>query len=367
MFGRIIKIIKDSFRPNKLNQLIFFITSICDSRCRHCFYWKNLNQVNDLSLEEIKKISSSLPPFFDLLLSGGEPFLRKDLVEIIKIFRKNNKIKTVNIPTNSLRGEEIIRDIARISEIDPELRVYINISLDGPVKIHDYIRGVSGNFEKAIDLLKSVYKISEEKDNIFINLITVVNFYNYKYLENLMDYINKLKLPKVLHNFEILRGAPKESEFIKEIPLKDYDNIYKKILDYQTKRFKDFYGGGLKGWFQSKLNRAHLKCFYKIQKNRYFNIKKWPMDCVAGRNIFVIDYNGDVRACELRGKIINIREENYNLSSQNKIFKKERKNIKKQRCDCTHICFLYQSMHYSPRLMSLYILPDFIKSLFTKI
>ncbi len=189
MLSKIKKLIRDTFLPNKLNQVIFFVTSLCNSRCRHCFYWKSLGQSGDLSLGEIKKISSVLPHFNDLLLSGGEPFLREGLADIVKIFRKQNHIKTINIPTNGLLKEKILRDVLKISEDNPRLDIYINFSLDGPVEIHDYIRQVPGNFEKTIDTLQCLYKIIEKKPNIFIAITTVVSPDNFGRLEELIDYI----------------------------------------------------------------------------------------------------------------------------------------------------------------------------------
>jgi len=57
------------------NQLILFVTSLCNFKCETCFYWEKLNDTkNDLSLEEIKEISSHFKDLKLLLLSGGEPF-----------------------------------------------------------------------------------------------------------------------------------------------------------------------------------------------------------------------------------------------------------------------------------------------------
>src|SRR5512135_1713176 len=79
-----------TFERNELQSIIFFVTSACNLRCSHCFYWQNLNRQEDLRLEEIEKISLNLPSFSRLLISGGEPFLRKELPDIIRLFYKNN-------------------------------------------------------------------------------------------------------------------------------------------------------------------------------------------------------------------------------------------------------------------------------------
>ena len=95
-------------RQHKFDFLIFFVTGQCNARCHHCFYWNNLGADHvGLSLEKIEKTARSMPPFRTLLLSGGEPTLRKDLPQLIDIFRRHNGIETVDIPTNGLLPDRI--------------------------------------------------------------------------------------------------------------------------------------------------------------------------------------------------------------------------------------------------------------------
>ena len=68
--------------------MIFFVTSVCNAKCRTCFYWEELNQRGDLTLDEIRKLAFSMPPFTDLWLSGGEPMLRRELTDIIHLFHE---------------------------------------------------------------------------------------------------------------------------------------------------------------------------------------------------------------------------------------------------------------------------------------
>ncbi len=56
--------------------LILFINSIYNMKCEHCFYWQELNQRDDLTFDELSRLSNELGPIEILNLSGGEPFLR---------------------------------------------------------------------------------------------------------------------------------------------------------------------------------------------------------------------------------------------------------------------------------------------------
>src|SRR5678815_612701 len=80
--------------------LILFINSICNMKCEHCFYWQQLNQPNDLSLDELVKLSEELGPIENLNLSGGEPFLRKEFATICRQFIQRNGVKEIYVPTN---------------------------------------------------------------------------------------------------------------------------------------------------------------------------------------------------------------------------------------------------------------------------
>src|SRR5215472_5055515 len=138
------------FRPLRLESMFLFVTSTCNSLCRTCFYWDELNSNRDLSFPQIEKISSTAPPFHKLWISGGEPFLRKELAEIIEMFYRNNAVRHVNLPTNGLLPEKIESVIDHLLISCPELTIDLNFSLDGLANTHDSIRGVPNNFQKTL-------------------------------------------------------------------------------------------------------------------------------------------------------------------------------------------------------------------------
>ena len=74
-----------------LPELIFSVTNSCNHACKMCYYHQTLAEtMREMSLDEIDRVSRSLGPIDRLWLSGGEPLLRKDLVEICRIFHRNN-------------------------------------------------------------------------------------------------------------------------------------------------------------------------------------------------------------------------------------------------------------------------------------
>ena len=132
--------------------LIFFVTSRCNLRCSHCFYWQELNTASDkeLSIDEIRKIARSFKHPVSLSLTGGEPFLRKDLKEIIEAFHEGCGTKEVGIATNGTLTENTVETIRSILEAGNLSNLSVQVSLDGLEQTHDAIRGVKGSFQKAM-------------------------------------------------------------------------------------------------------------------------------------------------------------------------------------------------------------------------
>jgi molybdenum cofactor biosynthesis enzyme MoaA len=68
--------VRDRVRSREFQSLFLFVTSRCNSLCRTCFYFDRLNSRDDLSFDQIRRISETAPPFRKLWLSGGEPRVR---------------------------------------------------------------------------------------------------------------------------------------------------------------------------------------------------------------------------------------------------------------------------------------------------
>lgn len=138
--------------PYKLN---FIVTKECHSKCGYCNIWKEKPQ-NELSLEEIIQFVQKNPYFSWVNFTGGEPSDRKDLVEVITAFQKySDNLLMVHFPTNSLNGETVLKNVDAVIKLNLPYFV-VTISLDGPAAVHDRLRGIPGNFNKAISLLKNL-------------------------------------------------------------------------------------------------------------------------------------------------------------------------------------------------------------------
>ena len=135
-----------------VREAILAITGRCNARCSMCAIWR------DTPGQEVEpSYYFHLPPTLTQVnLTGGEPFLRKDLAEILLVItHRCRKVRPV-ISTNGLLTERIIRTVPALLDINP--RTALRVSIDGIDSVHDTIRGVEGAFEKAMTTLRELKK-----------------------------------------------------------------------------------------------------------------------------------------------------------------------------------------------------------------
>ncbi len=150
-------------RPYKLN---FSITYMCQSRCSHCAIWK-IHPHGELTLDEINDFARQNSYFKWIELTGGEPFLRSDIVEIARAFRDRCRgLYLLTMPTNSLCSYDMeIRKIEEIAQLGIP-NVVITVSLDGYRELEDRIRGVPGNYDNAIRMFKGIKELGTRYRNL---------------------------------------------------------------------------------------------------------------------------------------------------------------------------------------------------------
>lgn len=326
-------------RKNNLRYLILTITNQCNHSCRMCYYHSSINKITkELSIDEFKKISCLLPNIKHLMISGGEPFLRKDLPQICEIFYKNNNTDSIFIPTNGSMSEQIVLSISKILEIMPRVELSIMLSLEGREKPHDLIHNHPGAFKLALKTIAELNKLRLgllfKKKFFRLSLNTVVTNQNIKEIIPLMYFVKKNVLVD-LHTFSPMRGERTDFDY-KAPNGKAFSRLFHKAKPY----FKFYLLKrclGLKKTLLKQLNRR-----YHLWVD-ILNGKRMPFRCQAGNLIGVIEPDGGVRLCELTGVIGNIRKAGYDF---NKIwFSKEADQVRRKinNCSCTHACFINAS------------------------
>jgi len=183
-------------RPYKLN---FAVTYRCQSRCILCNIWKT-NPGNELTLEEISMFARKNGFFKWIELTGGEPFLRDDLVEIVKAFRDSCKgLYLVTLPTNSLCSlERIGRMVSGMLDLRIP-RLVITVSLDGYRELHDRLRGIPSNFDKAIGVFKLLRELRKTHRNLDAVFGYTMSRYNEGAFERTFQEVREA-IPDITYN-----------------------------------------------------------------------------------------------------------------------------------------------------------------------
>lgn len=144
-------------KKSKIKEVILAITYQCNSRCRMCNIWK-IADPKSLSLESIERIPGNLR---DINLTGGEPFLSRDIVTIVKMLTAKSPRASFIISSNGFATEIILTKMKEILKINP--RVGVAISIDGIGKKHDDVRGIPGGFQKSIATVKALQELGVRK------------------------------------------------------------------------------------------------------------------------------------------------------------------------------------------------------------
>jgi len=336
----------------QLRTLIFFVTSRCNAKCRTCFYWQELNRPGDLTFDEIATLTRTMPRFRELWLSGGEPMMRPRLADIIQLFYQRNEIRTLNLPSNGLFRDRLVRLMDFITASLPKLKVNLNLALDGFAETHDRIRGVPGNFDQAIRTIEALYPVRDRNPNIRIHVNSVITAENIDELEPLGRWlIEHARLNG--QYFQVVRGDPLDPA-LKSVGPERLAEFYRRLEPlhrHYGRYLSQRHGGGPKGRLAEFYYNRTLSFYYEVQHANLEQSTRWPMPCTAGQSILVVDYNGDVRACELRQKIANLREVgcDFRRVLHSEALSRETAGIVRDQCWCTHVCFIHDSAKSSRR------------------
>ncbi|MFH1591803.1 MAG: radical SAM protein [Candidatus Woesearchaeota archaeon] len=331
--------------------IIFYVTSICNSKCKMCFNWKYNNNVTkeELTLEEIDNFSKKLKHLQYVTLGGGEPTLRKDLPEICEIFYKNNNAQVFSIPTNGLLPKQTYDHTLNILNKCPGVNIRISLSIDGIGEDHDNIRGVPGNFEKIKETYKLLDEIRKKYKNFEILANTTFSAYNQDKIKKIVKQLNS-DFVFDMQSVTLVRGNSREL-IAKKIDFSKYQELIKFLEEeYLEKTISN------RKFNQRMLNLLPFFTRREIIKTSLADKRTYT--CYAGKNFVVIDSFGNVYACEmLPNKLGNLRKEGYDLKSilEKEETKKLLESIKDKKCNCTWECAIQNSLVFNHRNYHKYI------------
>jgi MoaA/NifB/PqqE/SkfB family radical SAM enzyme len=131
-----------STRPFKVT---WMVTDRCDCRCEGCFIWKRAKRPEPTP-GEIGRVLREAPSLRWVNLTGGEPFLRDDMVAVAAAVREAlPHLAVVDFPTTGQRTDVIVDGVRRMAGLGIP-KIYVTCSVEGPPPVHDALRGRPGAF-----------------------------------------------------------------------------------------------------------------------------------------------------------------------------------------------------------------------------
>jgi len=319
-------------------QVLVGVTYLCNSRCNICGIWKIYQKSKDkleeeMTLEEFETFLKENAYLEDITVTGGEPYLRKDIYDFFMLLSDHGY--NIGTATNALATERI-KSVAKglLENMNGKNLYEFQISIDGLEDQHDRIRGVKGNFQKAISLLQWAMEEKKEFSNLVPSVSHTITGSNCGQLLRFIEFFVGLGLSPSKIWF---RPAQLSSSYYRNIGMEDLptnnDQIIKAIQKVEEKY--DYYRDNL---------------FY----NGIFKYLSRPMEqvipCYAGFTFSYIDPYWDVYPCiSWPEPVDNLRNFEFDLAKfwkECKKLKEARKLIARGKCpNCWTECSAIPTMN----------------------
>lgn len=314
--------------------LILFINSICNLTCEHCFYWRNLNRRDDLTVDEIFALARELGRIENLNLSGGEPFLRAEFAEICRFFIQNNGVEQIYVPTNGYFTDRTLKALRSIFE-EKSLRLFVcELSIDGMPEYHNKFRGSDKSFQKLLETYDALAEMQKSEPRLRIHAISTVTQQNLDEIKRLTTYLYDRSPAMDHHNLALIRGDRKNPT-LQGPNLMAYQDLHEYARRLWAPREERRYGSMVEPMLQwAKVKTAQAQA--------------QVVPCRAGVLSAVVYANGDISVCETHPPLGNLRQKSFREIWFSPEAQGLRRSIRNKECWCTNEIFLWPSINYQP-------------------
>lgn len=329
--------------------LIFFVTSRCNARCDFCLYKDSVDhptrRAEELTVEEVTAIAEAYGPLHFLALSGGEPFVRRDIGEICSAFIERCGTSVIDIPSNFAYGDVMLDAIEPLVAANPEVLVELQFSVDDLGARHDLSRGVVGLFDSAIETFHRLEAVRRTYGNLSLKV-------NVVWLERNRDRIDS-----------IVAGLEREIDFDRIHLTYPHDLIPTsgsadpdRLVDFdrfreQAERLAKRSRGGFDPY--SIPMRGAKVSSHRILRDALTGDTAMGSLCEAGRHLVVLDERGEVFPCEVLWESVgNVRDAGLDLGAvldgdEYRRFRDRR--IGPSSCNCTWSCAAMTAVSVTPK------------------
>ncbi len=277
------------FSKDKKPVVVWNMTRRCNLKCVHC-YAKALevDGKDDISTEQAKTMIDDLAQYGApvMLFSGGEPLVRKDLVELAK--HATSKGMRAVISTN---GTLITKEKAK--ELKEVGLSYVGISLDGLEDVHDHFRGVPGSFRKALEGI-----VNCQAEGLKVGVRFTINKRNAQEVPGIFNLLKEYEVPRACFYHLVYSG--RGSDLIKE----DLSHAEtRKLLDLIMDETRALFDAGIGKEILTVDNHADGIYLYERLKREdpkraaeVMELLQFNEGNSTGRGIACISWDGSVHA-----------------------------------------------------------------------
>ncbi len=317
--------------------MILYLTSRCNFRCPMCFYLEEIKDPNkdEIAFPELRKMSKSMGRMIHLSLTGGEPFLRHDIPEVVNIFVHGNGVRFITIPTNGSLTDQVMATVERLVSDHPRTHFRIPISLDGYPDDHDAIRGAK-SFDKLEVTAKALAGLRDRVSNLSVDINTCHSSLNDGKLRGFVDFVAD-RFDVDNHTVTYVRGNADDET--KNASVREYRQLVEDLRRRQAP-------------VESRPFSSILRAVTDYQKDiidRTLAKDQMYVPCMAGRKMIVVNEKAEVMPCEILNKRMGrLAEHDYSIK---RLLDAPQavdlvKWIRKTKCHCTFECALATSIIY---------------------
>lgn len=294
----------------KLNGTVI-VTYRCNARCNMCNRYKKPSKPDEeLTVEAIKK----LPPMYFTNITGGEPFIRQDLREIVaELYKKSDRIV---ISTNGFFTDRIVELCKEFPNIG------IRISIEGLEETNNSIRGLEDGFNKGYTTLKKLVEMGM-KDVGFGMTVQDANAKDLVPLYKLSNEMNMEFATASLHNsfyFVEAKNIIKDRPYVAQ----NFEDLINELLKSNSP----------KKWFRAYFNHGLINYIYG---------QKRLLPCDMAFDTFFVDPYGDVMPCN--GTKEKLVMGNINNQSWDELWNSEQaENVRNAVRNCDRNCWMIGSV-----------------------
>lgn len=335
------RVVKSLILNKMPNYAVIFIDGRCNMHCDFCCYAAmDARNSSTISAEEWGNIFKRADSLLHLTITGGEPFLRKDFVQIVENIINKCNVPRISIKSNGFYIKRIKEYLPKLIDKFPSTEFTLSISLDGPEYLHDKVRNFPGGFNRVLETLEVMEKY-RKKDNFFLRIASVITDENKEILEKFIEETSKWKID--FHEIILLRDVD--------------DKIQLKLKPTYERLSKLQHSRATKKWRRSFNGKMFEKIYFETIKR--IDSKKIHSPCLAGGRFLEIFPDGLVRGCEIEkmwdiSKIGNINEHNASGNKKDIVDIVNSEEAKKFReiskcCTCTFECANAINTVYDPK------------------